>query len=408
MLLWIKNAPKYGKSDCTVVEDFVDKYTTCSEQKGGSFQNLINYQTHRHAPTCKKKNKLMCRFGFPLPPMPKTTILEPLAEEEQADFTDKYKHIVDCLNEMKLGENVSFEKFLKHIDMTFEDYIKAIQSSLTGPKIFLKRNPSEIRINAYNTTLLKSWEANIDVQYILDAYACAAYIASYISKGQSGMSNLMMEACNEAQDGNKDLRQQVRHIGNKFLTHVELCAQEAAYLVLQLPLRRSSRRFVFINTSEPTKRTFLLKPLEVLEDMPRASTQIESDNNIKRYSRRLGALKDCCLADFMCKFDIIPPKRDNPKKNRSLEDEVLPETENFEIDEEILEDTGNEQNDEDQLLMFMDSDEKEICMKDGTIIRKRGTCKIMRCFGYSKEQDEENYYREQLMLYFPWRNEQKD
>lgn len=100
------------------------------------------------------------------------------------------------------------------------------------------------------------------------------------------MSNLLHEACEEARKGNFTLKQQVRQIGNKFLTHVEISAQEAAYILLQMPMRSSSRSVVFINTSEQGKRTFLLKPVEILQDMPGESTNIESDNWIKRYQRR--------------------------------------------------------------------------------------------------------------------------
>lgn len=161
---------------------------------------------------------------------------------------------------MKYGEGIDFENFLKEIGMAYETYIFALRSSLKFPKVFLKRTLSEIRINSYNELLLEAWEANIDVQLILDGYACAAYIVSYISKSQRVMSNLMHEACEKARHGNMSLRQQVRQIGNKFLTHVEICAQEAAYVVLQMPLLSNSRTVVFINTNEPRKRTFLLKP----------------------------------------------------------------------------------------------------------------------------------------------------
>ena len=78
----------------------------------------------------------------------------------------------------------------------------------------MKRNPNEVRINAYNGVLLKSWQANLDIQFILDAYACATYIVSYISEGQRGMSNFIRHACEEAQQNDSNIRQQVRRIGN--------------------------------------------------------------------------------------------------------------------------------------------------------------------------------------------------
>lgn len=156
-----------------------------------------------------------------------TQILEPLEQLEKEKFPDigkQYDKICSYLSELKSGEEMTFPEFLKALNMNEDLYIRAIRSSLNTPKVFLKRNVSEIRVNAYNNFILRCWEANIDVQFILDAYACAAYVVSYISKSQRGMSNLMYEACKEARQGNKNLQQQVRHIGNKFLSHVEISA----------------------------------------------------------------------------------------------------------------------------------------------------------------------------------------
>ena len=51
------------------------------------------------------------------------------------------------------------------------------------------------------------------------------------------MSKLLKAACQEARDGNLDIKQQIRHIANKFLNAVEISAQEAVYLTLQMPLQ---------------------------------------------------------------------------------------------------------------------------------------------------------------------------
>jgi len=75
----------------------------------------------------------------------------------------------------------------------------------------------------------------MDIQFILDVYACAVYITNYISKAQKGMSELLRQACTEARKAT--IKQQVRDIGSKFLNNVEISAQEAVYIVLQLPMR---------------------------------------------------------------------------------------------------------------------------------------------------------------------------
>lgn len=156
----------------------------------------------------------------------------------------------------------------------------------------MKRAPSEIRINSYNNALLKAWQANMDIQYILDPYAYATYTLSYITKGQRGTSKLLEKATDDAKSGNKDSTNRIRHIGNKFLNAVEISAQEAVYLVSQMPMRRSIRDFQFISTSPPDERTFLLKKLDKLKEFPDNSADIES-NVIKRHQRRPKQLESC-------------------------------------------------------------------------------------------------------------------
>ena len=78
---------------------------------------------------------------------------------------------------MKDGLDIKFEEFLKTIDCSFEDYIDAVRTSIKGPKIFLRRNLLEIRINPYMKSLVSAWKANHDIQFVLDPYACAVYMS---------------------------------------------------------------------------------------------------------------------------------------------------------------------------------------------------------------------------------------
>ena len=144
---------------------------------------------------------------------------------------------------------------MENLGVSEERYILAIRSSLNCPTVFLKRIPNELRVNNYNLACLAAWRANMDIQYVLDVYACAMYIVSYISKAQKGMSELLRKACAKAKEGNSNIKQQVRDIGNKFLNSVEISAQEAVYIILQLPMRKSSREVIFVNTSPQLKES---------------------------------------------------------------------------------------------------------------------------------------------------------
>ena len=412
-LLWVKNAPQYGKNDEKEIVNFIDKCVTCQKAYTSGMEELVNLQLHRHAKTCKKMGHKVCRFNFPLPPMRQTIILTPLEQYETFD-DDKKKNIKENgekikeqLDNMKYGEDINFDQFLKKIGLTEENYILALRHIIKRNTLFLKRLPSEIRINNYNTQLLKAWRANMDMQYVLDPYACATYILSYITKGQRGMSRLLEKATEEVKFGNKDISQKVRHIGNKFLNAVEISAQEAAYLVLEMPMRRSTREFQFINTSHPDERTFLLKKLDKIKELPDNSCDIESDNIIKRYQRRPKQLENVCLADFVALFNCI---RDDESGNDSLDqdkchigsDNFLPETlfdantnddDPYKIDDDI----SDEQ-----------SETQHLKIKGGMKLVKRTKPKIIRSVRFHKSKDPENHYREQLMLYSAWRNENTD
>ena len=398
MLVWVENAPTLeSKSEEEIIE-FVDQYLTCSSDNEKT-ANLVNLQSHKHSRTCRKKGKPICRFGFPLPPLPKTMLLYPLEEN-----IDKYKkknvELQKSMNECKENEDtcIPFDEFPEKIArMDFEDYISCIRSTLKAPKVFLKRKVKEMRINPFNENILLAWKANLDIQIVLEPYGCASYIVGYISKSQRGMSAQLDAAAKEARRGNLDLKKQVRHIGNVFSNCVEVSAQEAVYLDLQIPLTKCTRDIVFINTSIPEERIFLSKPKAVLDELPAESTDVESENVIQRYSKRPRQLGKLCLADYVSKVDVTYPKGNKfaEKVDDNNDDDSFVNSSGDESDDSF--DDNNSQSSD---LLFE--------AKNGTKYKKRKVPRIIRYVRYNRKRDPENYFREQLMLFVPWRNEQKD
>ena len=133
---------------------------------------------------------------------------------------DTWKSIKKQLKDLKEGQCITFEELFLKLKVNENDYRLAVRSSVNAPTVFLKRNPSELRINNYNPACLEAWRANMDIQFVLDVYACAMYIVSYISKAQKGMSELLRQACTEARKGNSSIKQQVRDIGNKLISNI--------------------------------------------------------------------------------------------------------------------------------------------------------------------------------------------
>ena len=201
---------------------FIDKIITCQKPIDNlELLNLVNRQVHRHSHTCRKNTKSECRFNYPQPPMRQAQILLRLdsdtPQNEVKMHKDRWKSIKKHLSDIKDDQdtNISFGQLLLDLNVIEESYLLAVRSSLKAPTVFLKRNPNELCINNYNPACLNARRANMDIQYVLDVYACAVYIVNYISKAQKGMSELLRQACAETRKGNCSIKQQVRDIGIK-------------------------------------------------------------------------------------------------------------------------------------------------------------------------------------------------
>ena len=280
---YVKDAPVYGEVPNSEIAEFYDKIISCSSDVPEDHKEYIQYQIHWHSKSCRVGKTRSCRFGFPKPPMDKTCVLESFTCEEQED-NEKRKElwiqVKRLLNSYGLGTETThtFEVMLEQLNVSYDDYILAVCSTIIRPQFYPKCHPSEIRINNYMHNCLHIWRGNHDIQPCLSPYAMIEYILNYVTKGQKGMSAQMEKACKDANKGNMDLKQLVQHIGNVFLNAVETGQEEAAFLILQAAMTFMSRESVFINTSPPSERTFLVKTKKQLEQLDPDSTDIAVDN----------------------------------------------------------------------------------------------------------------------------------
>ena len=125
--------------------------------------DLVNLQRHRHSKTYKKKGNNIYRFNFPQAPMPRTMILEPLCVTDlEVNEADKLKkdlgRIRSLLDSLKADETMTFVEFLKRLNLSERQYLKAIRFSLKHSTLLLKRSLAEIRINCKNVNLVKLGE----------------------------------------------------------------------------------------------------------------------------------------------------------------------------------------------------------------------------------------------------------
>ena len=245
----------------------------------------------------------------------------------------------------------------------------------------------------------------MDIQFVTNVFACAMYIASYVTKSQRGMSELLRKAADEAKlnDGS-NIRQQLRAVGNKFLNAVEISAQEACYILLQLCMRKSSRQVIFVNTNLPEDRVFLLKPQSVIENMDDDDENVESRGLITRYEERPESLENTCLADFACWYTANKAVSFQSRKATNTSGDGYLKENSPSVTSESQNDDDNDEAEEGEHIDR--GEEKQIDMNQE--YRKRAVPRILRTCRFNKEKEEEKHYRELLMLYTAWRQEEVD
>ena len=393
MVVWIAGAPKLENATFDEITTFVDKYITCAKAPANNTEKeeLVSRQKHTHTSTCKKNSHSRCRFNYPQPPFPETTILDPLPEDDPnyKELSAKWTAIHNELEKMTKGTDCTFAEFLEHLDLTYDDYKRCIQTNLRARTMFLKRTVHELSINNYNDSIMMAWQANMDIQYVIDAYACATYIVWYLAKGCRGMSKILVRASQEERMGNSSIMESMRHIGNQFLNSVEISAQDAAYLTLQMALRKSCRSTVFINTAPPAERVRLLKKQTDLEAMDDNDTDIDSSNLMARYANRGAALEKTCLAKWAAWYDTIVKK----KKKEDVR---------IDVDGTPVQDLDALHDDNEEDL--------EIDCDTGTSgdLKRRRKARVIRCPWFNVHEKEDLHYRELIVLFIPWRNENED
>ena len=272
-ILWIKGAPKLGVDSDQDIIDFIEKYIHCDIPDDQDLADLIcRVQKHRHSVACRRHGH--CRFHYPRPPSPVTVIARENHSTEAEQLMASLVRVRSILDDKNSPSDISLVDLLNKGQISLDAYIKALKICSKGNSIVMKRSPSECWINTYNPDVLRIWKGNMDIQFILDPYACVMYIASYMLKSEKGMSELLRQVSREHRG--EDIKIQLKKLKTAFLNHREVGAQEAVYRILSLPLKQLSRKVIFINSSPKQERVTMLKPTYQLEKIDNDSDDIVS------------------------------------------------------------------------------------------------------------------------------------
>ena len=370
-VIWVKDTPKYGVDDVNTVCQFIDKYITCEmPQEEGELKNLVSLlQQHKHSSYCKRNRG--CRFNFPHPPSYDTLIAEPC--ELSTDLAQVLAKVRSAL-----ADDLTLDEVLEKADISPEQYVSALEVSNKGSVIVLKRQPHECNVNNYNPHVMLAWQANMDIQFILNPYACVVYVASYMMKTERAMGELLKQTVQETRT--EDLKQQMRKVGSAFLTHREVSAQEVAYRLLSMPMKQLSRSVVFVDTNPKNERVAVLKDSASLRDLADDDTNVFQKSLIDRYQHRPLELQSMCLAEFAATYVTDYRQRDDD----CVDNDVLPSD-------------------------HSDSKPPHITLTgDFGRMYKRKREAVIRFTRYNKDAQPSNWYRAKLMLYLPWYSEDSD
>ena len=233
-------------------------------------------QVHRHSHTCYKHNRVTCRFNYPRPPNPATRL------------------------------------------RTNTDPGSAAQFYVT------QRNECDQWVNAYNPTLLKAWQANMDIQMVGSEYGAAMYVCMYVSKSEPERLKHALHDTLQNIPPNASQRKRLSMIGATVLTHRQVSAQEAIYRLGGFPLIRSTRTAVSVNSRYPKNRSKILKPRDEVSHLPDTSTQVFQPGTIEYYQDRPdGAEWDSMsLVTFATNYTVTGKDETSHPKLKSYEKRV--------------------------------------------------------------------------------------
>ncbi len=201
-VLWVEGAPSHEDSE-EKIRDFIDKHVSCAlptEEEDLPLHTLLTQlQRHTHSATCRKSGK-KCRFNYPRPIALCTVVADSPETGDPVKCKKMVKTSAEVLNNVRevLEEEEEVvtwttQEVLDKAGVCEDAYLKALRVNSKGKSVVYKRAPSEINVNTYNPTIMKAWQANMDIQFVSNPYACIHYIISYVTKDEREMGAALQE-----------------------------------------------------------------------------------------------------------------------------------------------------------------------------------------------------------------------
>lgn len=131
---------------------------------------------------------------------------------KRSNSLSKVKNHIDInLDPRNFSYGKIIREILSSIEITEDDYYWALSiSPKTDYGIQLKRSPVSCFVSNYNPVLLKTWEANLDIQSVL-RYSLT-YMGAYFSKLELEVSEALKIAAAEIKNQNLNVRDAMKKL----------------------------------------------------------------------------------------------------------------------------------------------------------------------------------------------------
>ncbi|KAL3214798.1 hypothetical protein MRX96_034693 [Rhipicephalus microplus] len=244
LLLWLNNAPNENIGPEMLQAIRMAEHLICLDAES---PRRPRCRTHQHTQTCYKNGRTKCRFNAPFWPMKQARVIMPLPPAHTKEEKRSQMKLKDTLA-LKTTVYDSMEHLRQDNSIAYDqEYIEIIRAGISRPTLKMKKDCDQVHFNNINPWIASVLDSNMDLQIILDLYACASYVAEFVNKANRAMSNLHKELrtlVDASLESTLTYAQAIRHLSVKMLKAVEMSVQEAAWYVLGLRMSHIGRAVV--------------------------------------------------------------------------------------------------------------------------------------------------------------------
>lgn len=218
------------------------------------------------------------------------------------------KEKLQTLRSLISDPNASFNnlsELLEKCNLTHEEYMTCVTDLTSTNVVMMKCDPKDCWVNGYNAYLLKAWNANMDIQYVLDEFSCIMYIMSYVSKPEHEMNEFLNKVIRDVQNTDVNECDELKQIMQAYSKHRQVSTQESVARTCSLPLKKCSRNGMFIQTDDDALKMSL--PMSRLKGIAPDAEEVWMSGLPQKYAQRpeTPEFEGMCLAEFASEYRTL-------------------------------------------------------------------------------------------------------